>query len=75
MEVLKGHSVKPYPCIAEFGLVLHHLLVPEVLHICKATPADHAECDQENVCLLIGQDSYPIKIPLAGCVPKTRKKY
>ena len=60
-----------YPCIAEFGLVLLELLDPEIIDVSKAGPVHHTEGDQENICSVVGQHPYPVKILLSSSVPKT----
>ena len=61
----------PYLCIGKFAPVLLQLLEPKIFHVSKAVSANNTEGDQENVCFIIGQHSYPIKILLARGVPKT----
>ena len=61
----------PYPCIAKLGPVLLQLLEPKISNIAKTGSVDHTEGDQENVCSVIGQHSYPVKVLLSSCVPKT----
>ena len=61
----------PYRCICKFAPVLLELFEPKIFHISKADSAHNTEGDQENVCFVIGQHSYPVKILLSSSVPKT----
>ena len=60
-----------YLCIAKFGSVLLKLLEPNFFHIVKAGSVDNTDGDQENVCSVIGQHSYPVEILLSSGIPKT----